>query len=97
MICLKLGSWSTDAHKETGEYAAGSSTDLIITVGKQPHHIADGAIEAGFPRSGIAVLANNDEAVRYLRNIIRQGDAILVKGSKRGMMMEEIVDSLISE
>lgn len=93
---LELGSWSTDAHKETGEYAAGSSTDLIITVGEAAAHIADGAIEAGFPRSGIAVLANNDEAVRYLRNIIRQGDAILVKGS-RGMMMEEIVDSLISE
>ena len=93
---LELGSWSTDAHKETGEYAAGSSTDLIITVGEAAAHIADGAIEAGLPRSGIAVLANNDEAVRYLRNIIRQGDAILVKGS-RGMMMEEIVDSLISE
>lgn len=92
---LELGSWSTVAHKETGAYVAGSRTDMIITVGQAAAHIAEGAVEAGFPGSGIVVLANNSEAIRYLQDIIREGDAILVKGS-RGMMMEEIVNSLIS-
>ncbi|HPV01006.1 MAG TPA: UDP-N-acetylmuramoyl-tripeptide--D-alanyl-D-alanine ligase [Clostridiales bacterium] len=92
---LELGSWSTVAHKETGAYVAGSRTDMIITVGQAAAHIAEGAMEAGFPGSGIVVLANNGEAIRYLQDIIREGDAILVKGS-RGMMMEEIVNSLIS-
>jgi UDP-N-acetylmuramoyl-tripeptide--D-alanyl-D-alanine ligase len=93
---LELGDWSISAHRETGAYAAGSGADLIITVGGAAAHIAEGAAEAGFPRSGTAVLENNDEAVRWLQDIIRKGDAILVKGS-RGMMMEEIVNSLISE
>lgn len=93
---LELGTWSTSAHKETGMYAAGSSTDMIITVGEAAAYIAEGAVEAGFPRSGTAVLSNNEEAVRCLKDMIREGDAVLVKGS-RGMMMEEIVNALISD
>ncbi|NLH96479.1 MAG: UDP-N-acetylmuramoyl-tripeptide--D-alanyl-D-alanine ligase [Clostridiaceae bacterium] len=92
---LELGSWSADAHRETGAYVAGSRTDLLIAVGKAAAHIAEGAAGAGFPGSRTAVLANNGEAIRYLQGIVRRGDAILVKGS-RGMMMEEIVNALVS-
>ena len=92
---LELGEWSMSAHRETGAYVAGSNTDLIITVGQAAAYIAEGALETGFPGSGTVVLSNNDEAIRYLKDIIRKGDAILVKGS-RGMMMEEIVNALTS-
>ncbi len=92
---LELGDWSVDAHLETGRNAAGSMTDIIITVGDAAADIARGAVEAGFPPECAVMTGSNDQALDYLRSIVVKGDAILVKGS-RGMKMEEIVNGLIS-
>ena len=62
---------------------------------KAAAHIWKVLREPRFSGVPTAVLANNGEAIRYLQGIVRRGDAILVKGS-RGMMMEEIVNALVS-
>lgn len=92
---LELGDWSVDAHLETGRNAAGSRTDMIITVGHGAADIARGAVEAGFPPEAAVMKENNSDALEHIRSIVSKGDAILVKGS-RGMKMEEIVNGLIS-
>lgn len=90
---LELGEWSSSAHKETGSHAAGKKLDYIVTVGPRAMDIARGAIEAGTAPEKTASFMSNAEALDYLQNALRPGDAILVKGS-RGMKMEEIVRSL---
>lgn len=92
---LELGEWSEKAHREVGTYASASKTDLIITVGYAAAYIAEGAAGAGFASDRTVKLKDNEEAIHYLRKVVRQGDAILVKGS-RGMEMEEIVNALTS-
>jgi UDP-N-acetylmuramoyl-tripeptide--D-alanyl-D-alanine ligase len=92
---LELGDWSTKAHLETGNNVAGSSVEMIITVGTAAADIARGAVEAGFPPENAVMTGSNEEALDYLRSIVRKGDAVLVKGS-RGMKMEEIVNGLVS-
>ena len=93
---LELGEWSSSAHKETGGYAAGKKLDCIVTVGLRALDIAKGAIEAGAAPEKTASFMSNAEALDFLKNALRPGDAILVKGS-RGMKMEEIVRSLAGE
>lgn len=92
---LELGEWSTGAHRETGVHACGSKADMIITVGTAAADIAKGAVEAGFASDRAVTLRDNDEAIGFLKEFVRPGDAILVKGS-RVMRMEEIVSALIS-
>ncbi len=92
---LELGEWSAQAHTETGVYASHSQTDMIVTVGTAAANIVNGAVGAGFPSNGAVALKDNAEAISYLKDIICEDDAILVKGS-RGMMMEEIVNALLS-
>jgi UDP-N-acetylmuramoyl-tripeptide--D-alanyl-D-alanine ligase len=90
---LELGEWSADAHLETGHNTAGSRTDLLITVGAAAADIARGAVEAGFPPEDAVMKSSNQDALDYLKSIVRQGDAVLVKGS-RGMTLEKVYDLL---
>jgi|LSQX01.1.fsa_nt_gb UDP-N-acetylmuramoyl-tripeptide--D-alanyl-D-alanine ligase len=90
---LELGDWSIDAHLDAGRYVAASRIDKIIAVGTAAIDIARGAVEAGFSSENVAMMSSNVDAMRFLRDIVSQGDAILVKGS-RGMKMEEIVNGL---
>jgi len=93
---LELGDWSERAHTETGIQAARKEVDYIITVGKEAAHIIKGAVDSGFDPDRTAYFTSNSDAIEYLRDLMRQGDAILVKGS-RGMMMEQIVQALTEE
>ncbi len=93
---LELGSWSKRAHMETGIQVAGKKPDMLVTVGEEAANIVKGAIEAGFSPSRTTVLQSNQQAIEHLREILRPGDAVLVKGS-RGMKMEEIVQALTEE
>jgi len=93
---LELGDWSEQAHTETGIQAARKEVDYIIAVGKEAAHIIKGAVDSGFNPERTAHFSCNSDAVGYLRNLIRQGDAILVKGS-RGIMMEQIVQALTEQ
>ena len=46
------------------------------------------------PEEKVAFFLDNQEVVDYLKDEIRTGDTILVKGS-RGMKMETIVEGLM--
>lgn len=93
---LELGEWSVQAHMQTGTDAAACRLDYIVTVGADAAHIAKGAVAAGFPADRAMSFSTNGEALEFLEQILKHGDAVLVKGS-RGMKMEEIVQRLVSE
>ncbi len=88
---LELGPQTEAAHLEVGRAVVRPGVDLLITVGAGL--IAAGAESAGFSRSAILECADNDEAVRAYQAIQREGDVVLVKGS-RGARMESVVAAL---
>jgi UDP-N-acetylmuramoyl-tripeptide--D-alanyl-D-alanine ligase len=89
----ELGERSGDLHRGVGEYAAGAGVDVLITVGEKASDIASGFVSAS--HGGAAEkCADNGEAIVVLRGMERDGDVILVKGS-RAYGTENIVEALV--
>ena len=90
---LELGESGRAAHRKVGKHAAGV-VDRIITVGDLARDIAEAAVvEGGLPAGCVVRCSSNAEAADAVLAGIRDGDVILVKGS-RGMRMETIVESM---
>lgn len=84
---LELGTYAETAHRELGAWMAGFPVDLFIGVGP----LMKMAAEEFSSRSKPSVVAENaEEAKKILKERYREGDTILVKGS-RGMQMEIVL------
>jgi len=91
---LELGEATATAHREIGMRAA-KVADVIITVGERARVIAESAMKEGLPPGRVVACATNEEAAAAVLANVRDGDVILVKGS-RGMRMEAIVETMES-
>lgn len=87
---LELGAVSGRAHYETGAFAAEKGIDLLLAYGGDACYYRQGASEGGIPAE---LFTEKAELLARLREEIRPGDAVWVKGS-RGMRMEEILEGL---
>jgi UDP-N-acetylmuramoyl-tripeptide--D-alanyl-D-alanine ligase len=90
---LELGEKALDFHSEVGTKVAQSGVNLLLTVGELARFIGEGAKEAGMNSDDILTLENNEQVTTCLLNKLKDGDLILVKGSRK-MRTEEIVLSL---
>lgn len=90
---LELGERAEAGHREVGRAAAARGVDLLVTVGDLSRHVREGALEAGLPAERARHYAGREAAAAWLREALRPGDTVLVKGS-RGMRMEEVVEAL---
>lgn len=83
---FELGPEEAELHRLVGEYASQKGIDVVLSVGKNARHISDAAGKAG----ARSMHFENRELLRdVLDQWIREGDAVLVKGS-RGMQMDAI-------
>lgn len=89
---LELGDLSSEEHCKIGAYAASTGVDAIIAVGEFADDIKRGAMTSGMNGS-VYTFFDIKAAAPFLDNIVKPGDAVLIKGS-RGMKMEYIVDYL---
>jgi UDP-N-acetylmuramoyl-tripeptide--D-alanyl-D-alanine ligase len=89
---LELGDGHDAGHVAVGEAAAGVA-ELLVVVGAQARGIADGAADAGLDPSRIHVAGDAETALDVLRPRLREGDTVLVKGS-RGVGLDRLVDAL---
>ena len=90
---LELGEKALDFHLEVGTKVAQSGVNLLLTVGELARFIGEGAKEAGMSSDDILTFENNEQVTLYLLERLKDGDLILVKGSRK-MRTEEIVLSL---
>ena len=91
---LELGPAAAAAHREVGEAVARRGPALLVTVGDLARGIAESARAAGMPADAVVACADNESALALLRERLRPGDVVLVKGS-RGMHMETLVRGLV--
>ncbi len=92
---LEIGRYSADEHKKLGEKAAAIS-DILITVGIRAKYIAEGALSGGMSEKVIYQYEDSREAGKFLENLLKPGDLILVKGSQ-GVRMEKAVEEIMAE
>jgi UDP-N-acetylmuramoyl-tripeptide--D-alanyl-D-alanine ligase len=88
---LELGAAGAEEHREMGRTAARLGVDVIISVGDLAKCILDGALDAGMPKSRLFAASNQAAAAELLNKHSKEGDAVLIKGS-RGARMEKILE-----
>lgn len=88
----ELGSYEETGHRRVGRRAA-AVVDVLVTVGELGHIVAHEAVGGGLAESHVHLMATIDDAIDFLLEEIRRGDAVLVKGSL-AMGMSRIVDAL---
>jgi UDP-N-acetylmuramoyl-tripeptide--D-alanyl-D-alanine ligase len=87
----ELGAESERGHRRVGEAAGREKIDCVITVGSVAAAIADAAKENGVKH--VLTSQNTGEAAAILRSLARNGDTVLIKGS-RSVKMETIIEEL---
>jgi UDP-N-acetylmuramoyl-tripeptide--D-alanyl-D-alanine ligase len=90
---LELGNFTKEAHEQLGEKVSELSIDFLLALGEEAPIVVESAIRHGFPLERVRVVESHSEAISILKQMIQNGDWILVKGSRR-MAMEKIVEGL---
>jgi UDP-N-acetylmuramoyl-tripeptide--D-alanyl-D-alanine ligase len=91
----ELGPSAPELHERCGAEIA-SRVDLLVGVGELARGFIEGAQRVGFDSSSAHVFEDSAAAAAGIPNLIRAGDAVLVKGS-RGLKTETIVAALIAD
>jgi UDP-N-acetylmuramoyl-tripeptide--D-alanyl-D-alanine ligase len=89
---LELGQYERRAHSVLGEQVAAAGIELFVAVGPLSQRAADAARAGGVETHHFASSA---AAAPFVVSTARDGDLVLVKGS-RGMKMERVVEALTS-
>lgn len=98
---LELGENSEKEHYAVGEFIRDRNAsdpnhriNLLVTVGKDSVQISYGATaDVGAFNPLVKNFTNNTDAITFLKEEVKKGDAIIIKGS-RGMHTDEIVNAL---
>ena len=91
---LELGTQAEALHKQVGAWAAAANIDKLLIVGEFADAVAAGAINAKMQRADIFT-GTRDELLDTLKQTLRPGDWVLIKGS-RGARMDTVVKGLKS-
>jgi UDP-N-acetylmuramoyl-tripeptide--D-alanyl-D-alanine ligase len=89
---LELGEKQNEIHANTGREIAGQKIDLLVGVRGLGRELVDGAKSAGLQNS--IFIEDSGLAGEYLAKEIRNGDVVLIKGS-RGVRTEKVVEKLL--
>lgn len=87
---FELGENELDLHREIGEYVKNSGIDVLITIGELSREINAGALGG---KTTCRHFQTKEEAYGKLKDLIEDGDVILVKAS-HGMEFSKVVQFL---
>jgi UDP-N-acetylmuramoyl-tripeptide--D-alanyl-D-alanine ligase len=85
---LELGPYAEEAHRRLGRWMASLPVDLFVAVGPLMSKAAEEFLSS---RGQLLIVQDSSEAAVIFRNIRREGDTVLLKGS-RGMRMEKVLE-----
>ncbi len=93
---LELGEHSEQLHRGVGKEAAHTRQHALVCVGAGAAPIAEGALGAGMAARDVHVVAGIDDALQLLRTLVRPGDRVLCKASRK-VALDRLVDRLLAE
>ena len=86
---LELGTEAGEMHRKIGMLIATIGVNALFLQGDFAEVTASGAKEGGLSPENIFFLSDEEKGIDYLREHLKKGDWIMVKGSRR-MKMEKI-------
>ncbi len=89
---LELGPDELKYHQETGA-AIPENVDVVIGVGPRSKSLVEGAANGGRSSDAIHHFADSEAAAAFLKEFIKPGDFVLLKGS-RGIGLDRIITAL---
>jgi UDP-N-acetylmuramoyl-tripeptide--D-alanyl-D-alanine ligase len=89
---LELGQSAEPLHRGMGSYLASRGIDVVIGIRGAARFIVEEAVNSGLSDSAAYFFEDPVEAGGLLRRILREGDAVLFKGS-RGVRVEKALDA----
>lgn len=89
---IGIGKYTIEAHETIGEYVK-KNADILFTFGQRAKFIGKGAFEKGMENEKIFSFDKIEEGLVKLKEEIKEGDLILVDGSKE-MKMSKIVEEI---
>jgi len=90
---MELGDAAATAHVEAGRMAAQLGVRHLVTMGEHALEMVKGAVESGMPPESAETVESHNEMVEKIRNVLRRGDLIFLKGSRK-MDLGRVVDGL---
>lgn len=90
----ELGHLSEAGHAQVGADAAAAGIDALVCVGPLARGIARAANAAGLAADRIACVDDAAAALAYVRPLVGEGDAVLVKAS-HSVGLERVVEGLV--
>ncbi len=90
---FELGRAAAREHRSLGHAVAGYHLHHAYFTGKYSRQAYKAALEASNGSAKSSFYTDKEKLVGALRNAVRPGDVVLIKGS-RGMKMEEVIDLL---
>ncbi|OGP85894.1 MAG: hypothetical protein A2Z08_01000 [Deltaproteobacteria bacterium RBG_16_54_11] len=89
----ELGEYAEQAHRELGRAIHEKGINLLFLLGRFASQVAEGATEAGMDPRAVTIGKDHHAVSLHLSGILKEGDWVLIKGS-RIMKMEEIIKEL---
>lgn len=93
---LELGALSEEGHQQVGRELVRLGIDYLFVIGERSRDIARGAKVAGMSEDKIYHFPYTMEGGTFLQERLREGDVVLVKGS-RGAKMEQVVYEIMAK
>jgi UDP-N-acetylmuramoyl-tripeptide--D-alanyl-D-alanine ligase len=91
---LELGTSELREHRALG-MEVPKSADVLIAVGPRSKETVNGAYVEGLSCGDVYWYADAPSLAADIRSLVREGDTVLLKGS-RGMKMEAVADALLT-
>jgi UDP-N-acetylmuramoyl-tripeptide--D-alanyl-D-alanine ligase len=93
---LELGQSAEPLHREIGKYVAARGIDVLLGIRGAARFMVDEAVRAGLSESAAYFFEDPTTAGDFLRGLVRDGDAILFKGS-RGVRVEQALERVTGD
>jgi UDP-N-acetylmuramoyl-tripeptide--D-alanyl-D-alanine ligase len=90
---MELGDATVRAHQEVGQRVAELGTYHFLAIGEHANDMTRGAVKAGMQKKHSEVVRTHKEMVKRIREEMREGDLIFLKGSRK-MTLEKVVKEL---
>ena len=93
---MELGKTTASAHREAGRLVANLGARHFVAIGEHALDMVTGAVDSGMNRNSAETVTSHDEMVSILKDNMKEGDLILLKGSNK-MELGRVVERLKNE